>query len=182
MKAKFIPIIGFVIALVAGSVIAQQVKRAKHPKAAKALAKIVLRKDYGNLLKFESREFQTDAWNDVVPSLNGMMFMRWKGDDEDTEVEAVVLWFEQKDALIKFYESTTKRDDYKLDEFNGKKIWKIGENGYTWTDGEHFLVSMGGSPRPPDEMVNDFLGMISNKVAGIEEQRKKEQAPREPEK
>jgi hypothetical protein len=177
MKTKLISTIGIVTTLLAGSAVAQP---EKHPEAEKAMAKIVLQKDFGNQLKFHSREVVTVAKNDKVPGLNGLMFMRWKGDDSSAGVEATVVWFEKKDDLLKFYASTTQGNDYKLGEFNGSRIWKIGENGYTWTDGKNFLVSLGGSPRPPEEMVKDWLAMIGSKVAEIEKQRENERAPGEP--
>ncbi len=179
MKTKLISAICIVTALFTGSAIAQP---EKHPEAEKAMAKIVLQKDFGKQLKFHSREVVTMAKNDKVPGLNGLMFMRWKGDDPSAGVEATVVWFEKKDDLLKFYVSTTKGNDYKLGEFNGTRIWKIGENGYTWTDGENFLVSLGGAPLPPEEMVKDLLYMIGSKVAEIEKQRENERAPREPRK
>jgi hypothetical protein len=95
------------------------------------------------------------------------MFMRWKGDAPGTEVMASVQWFEKKDDLLKFYASATKREDCTLGKFDGTTIWKIGKNGYLWTDGEHFLVSLGGSPPPPDEMAKDWLAMIVSKVAEL---------------
>jgi hypothetical protein len=55
----------------------------------------------------------------------------------------------------------------------------MGEHGYSWTDGEHFLVSLGGNPQPPDEMVKDWLAMIGSKVAEIENKTKKTPADKE---
>ncbi len=175
MKANLISI-GIVTALFAGSAVAQP---EKHPEAEKAMAKIVLQKDFGKQLKFHSREVVTVARNDKVPGLNGLMFMYWWGDAGIT-IKASVVWFEKKDDLLKFYASTTQGNDYKLGEFNGTRIWKMGKDGYTWTDGEHFMVSLGGPPLPPEEMVKDWLGMIGSKVAEIEKQRENERAPGEP--
>ena len=179
MKTKFISTIGIVTALFAGSAVAQP---EKHPEAEKAMAKIALQKDFGKELKFHSRDVVTMTKNDKVPGLNGLMFLNWFGGAPDTKVSAEVLWFEKKDDLIKFFTSRTKGNDLKLDEFNGTKIWNIGEDDYAWTDGEHFMVSLVGSSRPPEEMVKDLLAMIGSKVEEIEKQRKNEQAPREPEK
>ena len=53
----------------------------------------------------------------------------------------------------------------------------IGEKGYSWTDGEHFLVSLGGSPQPPQEMVEAWLSMIGSKVAEIEKKAKSKSEP-----
>lgn len=141
------------------------------------MEKIVLKKDFGEKLKFHSREVVTMLQNDRVPGLNGLMFMRWKGNDPGAEVMVSVQWFEKKDDLLKFYGPTTKRKDYKLGELDGKSLWMIGENGYSWTDGEHFLVSLGGSPRPPDEMVKDWLSLIGSKVAEIKKDGVKAPAP-----
>ena len=93
------------------------------------MEKIVLKKDFGENLKFHSREVATILQNDRVPGLNGLMFMRWKGDDPGTEVMASVQWFEKKDDLLKFYAQTTRRKDYKLGELDGTSLWMIGENG-----------------------------------------------------
>lgn len=146
----------------------------KHPGAEKAMAKIVLEKDFGDDLKFHSRQVVTMADNDKVPGLNGLMFMRWKGEAPGTEVMASVQCFEKKKDLLAFYDQSKKRADYKLGEFDGTTVWKIGEAGYSWTDGEHFLVSLGGSPAPPPEMVKAWLAMIASKVAEVEKEVKKE--------
>lgn len=131
------------------------------------MAKIALKKDFGKNLKFHSREVVTMLRNDRVPGLNGLMFVRWKGGDPSTEVMASIQWFEKKNDLLEFYASTTKRVDYQLGELNGTTLWKIGKSGYSWTDGRHFLVSLGGSPLPPEEMVKDWLAMIGSKVAEL---------------
>lgn len=166
MNWNITSLIGLFLAMIPFSAIAQV---EKHPGAEKAMARIVLQKDYGDQLKFHSREVVTLAHNIQVPGLNGLMFMRWMGDNPGTEILASLQWFEKKDDLLKFYRSTTSGKDYKLDAFDGIKVWKIGENGYSWTDGEHFLISLGGSPRPPDEMVRDWMTLIGSKVGEIVE-------------
>jgi hypothetical protein len=151
---------------------------AKHAGAEKALARIVLEKDFGDDLKFHSREVVTLAQNDRVPGLNGLMFMRWKGDTPGTEVMASVKWFEKKNDLLKFYANSKARPDYRLGEFEGTTLWKIGQNGYSWTDGEHFLVSLGGAPAPPPEMVKAWLALIASKVAEVEKAAEKKRTPK----
>ena len=81
-------------------------------------------------------------------------------------------WFEKKGDLLRLYSKSRKRADHKLSKFNGTTLWKIGEAGYSWTDGEHFLVSLGGSPAPPPEMVKAWLAMIASKVAEVEKNTK----------
>lgn len=176
MPTKLLTILGTLAVLFASDASAQPGKPAPHPGAEKAMEKIVLKKDYGEKLKFHSREVVTLLQNDRVPGLNGLMFMSWKG-AAGTVVTASVQWFEKKDDLLKFYASTTKRKDYKLAELDGYSLWMIGENGYSWTDGEHFLVSLGGSPRPPEDMVKDWLSLIGSKVAEIEKDGKETSAP-----
>lgn len=187
MKTKFIFTIAIVTALFAASAVAQL---EQHFEADKALEKIVLKKDYGEQIKFVSRKFVTMDKNDRVPGLNGLMFLEWTGTEPGTSVKAEVLWFEQTLDLLRFYASETKRENQKLVEFNGTRIWKMSEDrreGYVWTDGKHFMVSLAGSPHPPEEMVKDLLAMIGSKVAEIEKlrqeiekRRENEQAPREP--
>lgn len=177
MQTRLLTILGTLAVLFSPDASAQQGKPAPHPQAEEAMEKIVLKKDFGENLKFHSREVVTMLQNDRVPGLNGLMFMRWKGDEPGTEVMASVQWFEEKDDLLKFYAPTTKRKDYKLGEFDGTALWMIGENGYSWTDGEHFLVSLGGSPRPPQEMVKAWLSMIGSKVAEIEREATKKSGP-----
>jgi hypothetical protein len=172
MQSKFVPILGTLSVLVSSSAMAQL---PKHPEAENALAKIVLEKDFGDDLKFRSRQVVTIARNDKVPGLNGLMFMKWKG-GPGTEVMASVQWFEKKDDLIKFCAESKKRADYKLKKFEKTTLWKIGEAGYMWTDGEHFLVSLGGSPAPPSEMVKAWLEMIPSKVADVEKEAEKQDA------
>ena len=178
MHTKLLIIFGALSVLFSTGAFAQQGIPATHPQAEKAMAEIVLKKDFGNNLKFHSREVVTMLKNEGVPGLNGLMFMRWKGGPGNA-VMASVQWFEKKDDLLKFYTSTTKRKDYQLSEFDGTTLWKIGENGYLWTDGEHFLVSLGGSPPPPEGMVKDWLAMIGSKVAEIEKEAEKNPAPTE---
>lgn len=159
--------------LIAGKALAQP---EEHPEANKAIGKIVLQKNYGEL-KFHSRDFVTMTKNDRVQGLNGLMFLNWFGGAPDTRVSAEVLWFEKKDDLLKFDASKPKGNDSKLEEINGVRIWKMGADGYSWTDGEHFLVSVGGPPSPPEEMVKDLLAMIGSKVTAIEKQPGNEKTP-----
>lgn len=177
MQKRLFTILGTLAVLFSPVAFAQQGKPAPHPQAQKAMEKIVLKKDFGENLKFHSRKVVTMLKNDRVPGLNGLMFMRWKGDDPGTEVMASVQWFEEKDDLLKFYAPTTSRKNYKLGELGGTTLWMIGENGYSWTDGEHFLVSLGGSPQPPQEMVEAWLSMIGSKVAEIEKKAKSKSEP-----
>lgn len=172
MELNPLPIVGVLSVLIPSSAIAQL---PKHPEAEKALAKIVLKKNFGDDLKFHSRQVVTLAKNDKVPGLNGLMFMRWKG-DEETEVLASVQWFENKQDLLAFYAQSKKQKDWELGEFNDTPLWKIGKNGYAWTDGEHFLVSLGGSPLPPPEMVEAWLDLISSKVADVEKKNASKEA------
>jgi hypothetical protein len=179
MNTKLLPIFAALTTLFSTGAFAQQGKPAPHPEAEKAMAKIVLEKDFGKDLKFHSREVVTMQQNDRVPGLNGLMFMRWKGDQPGTEIMASVQWFEKKDDLLNFYATTTKREDYKLGEFDGASVWLIGENGYSWTDGEHFLVTLGGDPRPPDEMIKEWLALIGSRVAELEKEAEKNPEPAE---
>ena len=144
-----------------------------HPEAEKALARIVLKKDFGERLKFHSREVVTVSQNDSVPGLNGLMFMRWKGDDPGTEVMASVQWFERKADLLRFYETSKKRASFKLGEVDNVTLWTMGKSAFQWTDGEHFHVGLGGSPDPPPEMLKAWLKLIPSKVAEVEQQRGK---------
>lgn len=139
-----------------------------HPGAEEAMAKLVLERDFGEGLRFHSREVVTVAQNDAVPGLNGLMFMRWKGDASGTEVTASVQWFEHRDDLLAFYAQATAREDYALGRFADTTVWQIGEAGYAWTDGAHFLVSMAGSPTPPPDMVEAWLAMIESRVEEVE--------------
>ena len=180
MPRKLVSILGTLAALILSTTVARSQERDKHPGAEEAMAKVVLDKDFGDL-KFRSREVVTIARNDKVPGLNGLMFMKWKG-APDTEVMASVQWFEKKDDLLKFYAESSKGAVYKLGEFDGTTLWKIGEAGYLWTDGEHFLVSLGGSPAPPEEMVKAWLGMIPSKVAEVEKEAEKKEADKEADK
>ncbi len=170
MRYTLVSVLGTLSLLISWSAFAQP---PEHPGAENALAMIVLEKNFGDQLKFHSREVVTIANNDKVPGLNGLMFMRWKGDAPGTEVIASVQWFEKKDDLLEFYAKSTKRDGNKLSPFEKTTLWKIGEFGYSWTDGEHFLVTLGGSPTPPPEMIKAFLAMIGSKVADVEREAEK---------
>jgi hypothetical protein len=175
MHCALVSIFGTLSVLVSSTATAQP---PKHPEAEKAFARIVLEKNFGDDLKFHSRQVVTMAQNDRVPGLNGLMFMRWKGDAPGTEVMASVQWFAENKELLAFYAQSNTREDYKLGKFDGTTLWKIGDSGYSWTDGEHFLVSLGGSPAPPPEMVKAWLAMIASKVAEVEKEAEKKPGPK----
>ncbi len=138
-----------------------------HPAAERALSKLVLEKDYAGGLSFDSRDIVTLATNDRVPGLNGLMFVRWKGEDVGTEITVSIQWFERLEDLRSFYTTSPQSQNFTLGDFAGTKIWQIGGYGYAWTDGRHFLISLAGNPTPPDEMVNDWLALIENRVEGF---------------
>lgn len=119
-------------------------------------------------LKFHSREIVTMAINNQVPGMNGLMFMRWRGDDPYTEITASVQWFEHRSDLLNFYAESVNRNGFQLGKINGAVVWEIGEHGFSWTDGEHFLVSLIGSPPPPPNMLNAWMASVPSNVAEIE--------------
>ena len=135
---------------------------APHPGAEKALARIVLERDFGDDLKFDSREVVTIDENPRVRGLNGLMFMRWKGADTQAKVVASVQWFEETSDLLPFYRAEKARTVRGLLAIGDTVIWKTSENSYLWTDGEHFVVGLGGSPTPPKEMLEAWLALIKS--------------------
>jgi hypothetical protein len=135
---------------------------APHPGAKKAMERIVLERDFGDNLKFHSREVITIAENSKVPGLNGLMFMRWKGAAPAMEVVASVQWFEDTSDLLHFYRAEKARTGRGLLPIGDTVIWKTGDNSYLWTDGEHFVVGLGGSPAPPKEMLEAWLALIGS--------------------
>jgi hypothetical protein len=135
---------------------------APHPGAERALERIVLEQDFGDDLKFYSREVVTIAENPKVRGLNGLMFMRWKGAEPATEVVASVQWFEDTSDLLPFYRAEKARTGRGLLPIADTVIWKTGENSYLWTDGEHFVVGLGGSPAPPLEMLEAWLALVES--------------------
>jgi hypothetical protein len=133
-----------------------------HPEAETALRRIVLERDFGDSLKFHSRESVTFAENPRVPGLNGLLFMRWKGADPATEVVASVQWFEETSDLLPFYRAERARTGRGLLPVGDTVVWKTGEHSYLWTDGEHFVVGLGGSPTTPREMLEAWLALIAS--------------------
>lgn len=133
-----------------------------HPGAEKALGQIVLEQDFGDDLKFHSREAATFADNPRVPGLNGLIFMRWKGANPATEIVASVQWFEETTDLLPFYRAEKARTARGLLSMGSTVIWKTGEQSYLWTDGEHFVVGLGGSPAPPQAMLEAWLALIES--------------------
>jgi len=133
-----------------------------HPGAEKALERIVLERDFGDNLRFHSREVITVAENPKVPGLNGLMFMRWKGATPTIEVVASVQWFEDTSDLLPFYRAEKARTGRGIVPIGDAVIWKTGENSYLWTDGEHFVVGLGGSPAPSKEMLEAWLALIES--------------------
>jgi hypothetical protein len=124
-----------------------------------------------------------DSHRDTEGFSDGILEMTLKDLNQDgvldlrSKVTAEVLWFEKKDDLLKFQETATKGSDCKLEEINGARIWKMGADRYSWTDGEHFLVSVVGPPCPPEEMIKDLLAMIGSKVTETEKQLENEKKP-----
>ncbi len=135
---------------------------APHSGASEAFERIVLERDFGNNLKFHSREALTFEENPIVPGLNGLMFIRWKGADPEIEVIASVLWFDETNDLLQSYRAETARSGLVLLPIGDTVIWKTSEHGYLWTDGEHFLVGLGGSSTPPREMLEAWLALIES--------------------
>ena len=133
-----------------------------HLGAAKAMERIVLERDFGDNLRFHSREASTFADNQSVPGLNGLMFMRWKGEDPATEVVASVQWFERTSDLLAFYRAEKARTARGLETVDNTVIWKTSEHSFLWTDGKNFVVGIGGSPKPPPEMLTAWLGLVAS--------------------
>ncbi len=133
-----------------------------HPGAEKALERIILEQDFGDSLIFHSREAATFASNPKVTGLNGLLFMRWKGTDPAVEVVASVQWFEQASDLLAFYRAEKARTARGLRAISDTVIWKTSEQSYLWTDGKHFVVGIGGSPAPPQEMLMAWLELIES--------------------
>lgn len=135
---------------------------AGHPGAEQALARIVLERDFGADLRFHSRDVVTMAENTRVPGLNGLMFMRWRGEDVGTEVTASVQWFEDTALMLSFYRNEKARRGFSLAPIGDTVVWTDRESVFAWTDGAHFVVSLGGAPRPPKEMLEAWLALISS--------------------
>lgn len=133
-----------------------------HPGAEQALARIVLEKDFGDGLKLQSREAVTFATNPQVPGLNGLLFMRWNGADPADQITASVQWFEETSDLLAFYTAERARAAQGLQMVGGTVVWKTSEQSYLWTDGGHFMVSIGGSPAPSKEMLMAWLDLIES--------------------
>ncbi|MEM9403423.1 MAG: hypothetical protein AAGA44_13175 [Pseudomonadota bacterium] len=126
------------------------------------MARIVLEQDFGATLRFVSRDVVTFADNPEVPGLNGLLFMRWKGDDPSTEVTASVQWFADAQDLLSFYRSEKERTAQGLQTVGDTVIWKTSDNSYLWTDGAHFVVGIGGNPTPPQDMLKAWLELIAS--------------------
>jgi len=142
---------------------AGQAQPTPHPGAERALRGIVLERDFGDNLKFHSREVLTLADNSRVRGLNGLMFVRWKGPDAGTEVVASVQWFENTRELLPFYRAAKSRAELGLVSIDDTVIWKTSESSYLWTDGGHFVVAIGGSPAPSKEMLRAWLALIESR-------------------
>jgi hypothetical protein len=148
--------------LVALSLAQAHAQSSPHPGAEKALQRIVLEQDFGDGVTFHSREAITFAENPRVPGLNGLLFMRWKGADPAVEIVASVQWFEQASDLLAFYRAEKARTARGLRAIGDTVVWKTSEHSYLWTDGEHFVVGLGGSPAPPEEMLRAWLDLIES--------------------
>ena len=138
-----------------------------HPAAEQALEQIVLEQDFGDNLKFHSREAVTFADNSRVRGLNGLMFVRWKGAEPATEIVASVQWFEETSDLLSFYRAERARTGRGLLPIGDTIVWKTGEHSYLWTDGEHFVIGLGGSPAVPQEMLEAWLAMIDSNLPDL---------------
>lgn len=164
MSFRFLSVLAPLLALASVHANAQT---APHPLAEQALERIVLERDFGAELRFHSREVITIEENDKVPGLNGLMFMRWRGTDPATELIASVQWFEKTSDLLSFYRAETSRNAQGLLSVGDTLIWKTGKQSYLWTDGEHFVVGLGGSTAPPKEMLEAWLGLVESKLPDL---------------
>ena len=165
MQLKLVSLIGLYFGHVCSLTYAQV---EPHPEAERALAEIGLQRDFGEHIKFHTRQIVTMATNERVQGLNGLMFMRGKGSSPESDITVSVQWFKERTGLLDFYVTTVKRPDFKLSEINGVLLWEIGETGVFWTDGEHYLVSLMGSPRITWEILETWLTMIPSTVAESE--------------
>lgn len=165
-----------VLMLLSASLVAQEKDRADNPQAAEALAAVVQKKDLGKF-QFDKSDMVTMKQNDRVPGLGGLVFAYYK-DDAGSRIMLEILWFEYKDKLLAFYDSQLKtqlkqQKELKKSKVEDSVIWGNGDKAYYWTDGEHFVVSMGGAPIPP-EMAKSYLKLVPSRVAelGVKEKKK----------
>ena len=164
MNPRFLTFLAPLIVLSCAQAHAQS---APHPGAEEALERIVLDQDFGDSLMFDSREVTTIASNTAVTGLNGLLFMRWKGTDPAMEVTASVQWFERAEDLLAFYRKEKARTARGLQVVDDAVIWKTSEQSYLWTDGKHFVVGIGGSPAPPEEMLKAWLELIESNLPDL---------------
>jgi len=88
--------------------------------------------------------------------------MRRKGANPATEVVGSVQWFKKTSDLLLFFRAEKARMQGGLLSIADKVIWKTSEHRYLWTEGENFMVGLGGSPLPPREMLEAWLVLIES--------------------
>lgn len=159
MFMRILFIVATLLAVLSPEVHAQP---APHPDAEKAQERIVLEQDFGRGLELYSRESVTMAENPTVPGLNGLLFMRWRGAEPAAEVVASVQWIEETSDLLEFYRAEKARTQRGLLATGDTVVWKTSESSYLWTDAEHIVVGLGGSPAPSREMLEAWLALIDS--------------------
>jgi len=133
-----------------------------NPRAAQALEKVIQKGHFGTL-HYLDHEIATFPANDPLPYLGGVLFARYQHAD-GTEVTIFVQWMEKEEDLPARYGSEVKTQIEQQPGFNRVNVgqhvvWRKGDTGYLWTDGNHSIVTIEG-PSIPTELVERYLDVI----------------------
>ena len=148
------------------SLAAQENANQPHPRAAKALERVGLQKNFGEF-QFQKREIITLKENDRVKGLNGLMFAYYKKQPNGPRITLSIQWFEKEEDLLKFYNGNMlKQQGWEKKKVADCVVLSMKGMAYQWTDGEHFTVSMGGAPIPP-ELAKAYLALVPSRVGEL---------------
>ena len=135
------------------------------PRAAQALAKVILERDFGDYA-FDKCEIVSTRTNDRVPGLSGLMFAYYKR-AAGSRIMLSVQYFESRERLQAFRESDQVQMPGLAERAWGDTVlWSLEDKVYSWTDGHHVLITVGGES-VPREMVEAYLAVVPSRVAGF---------------
>lgn len=135
----------------------------RHAEAEVALEHIVFHHQFAGL-ELAHREIITFTENPKVKGMNGLLLMRWRGESASVEVTASVQWFEKTADLLDFYRGSQRPKILGLKSIDKRVVWKTENAGYFWTDSEHFVVGLIGSPPPSEELLKAWLSLVASRL------------------
>jgi len=141
------------------------------PPAVKALEHVLLKTDFG-AFKFEKHEIEIPDDSFLTPGLRGILVANYRS-AEGEHISVYVQWFDDRQKLLSYFNTYVdqRAGFFERSQFEGVGIISIhNDSWYLWSDGQQFMVTVGGAPMPA-EMIRQYLQAIPSKVTEIAEAR-----------